>query len=82
MDGMRDMRIKNRMLVGNDMAQFALTWFALKGFSRTAFGRNFVNKGAYARLNATYPGRMGINAVRYGTFVNMNRQMEGWEEGI
>ena len=81
MDGMRDMRIKNRMLVGNDMAQFALTWFALKGFSRTAFGRNFVNKGAYARLNATYPGRMGINAARYGTFVNMNRQMEGWEEG-
>lgn len=81
MDGMRDMRVKNRMLVGNDMAQFALTWFALKGFSRTAFGRNFVNKGLYGRLNATYPGRIGINAARYGTFVNMNRQMEGWEEG-
>ena len=80
-DGLRDMRIKNRMLVGNDMAQFALTWFGLRGFTKSFLGRKFAESGTYGRLMSTYPGRMGINAARYGTFVNANRQMEGWEEG-
>ena len=80
-DGIRDVRLKNRMLIGNDMAQFALTWYGMRGFTKTFLGRKFAEQGMYARWMATYPGRIGINAGRWTLFSNANRQMEGWEEG-
>jgi len=80
-EGIDDMIGKNWGLLLNDLAQFGLTWVSFKGTGKMLGGKGFVPR-IHQNIRSNTYGRIGLNATRYFAATGLNRELEGFEEGM